>query len=103
MESDRQFPWYCALAYVPVLGLCCLFSSRQGDEEFLFHARQGFILFALEMFSTMILFVPKLGFWCFGLFSLLFACLHIRVLLEMRRGKRFKIPAVASLARLLET
>ncbi len=107
MKKDRsveeEFSWNSALAYVPVIGICSLFSVKPQTASEQFHARQGFVLFAVELFSSMVCFVPAVGWPLFFILIVGFAALHVKVLAEMRRGRRYRFLWLAGVVRLLES
>ncbi|MBW7876371.1 MAG: hypothetical protein H3C47_10325 [Candidatus Cloacimonetes bacterium] len=102
-SSEEEFSWNSALAYIPVLGICSLFSVKQQTASEQFHARQGFVLFSVELFSSMVCFVPVVGWPLFFILIFGFAFVHFKVLAEMRKGRRYRLLWLAGIVRLLES
>jgi uncharacterized membrane protein len=101
-DPKPELSFYAVLAYIPVVGLCSLFSVQQSDEDSHFHSKQGFVLFGAELFGSMVRFVPVVGGWLFLILVLLALFCHIKAWVEMYRGNRYIIPGIGKLAVLLE-
>jgi fumarate reductase subunit D len=93
-DADLQL---ATLAYLPVLCMVSVIAKRR--EEFVaFHARQGLVLFVLELGAAMLFFLPVIG-PAFAL-ALALACLAAAILgiRTVRRRGRWSIPLVGAVA-----
>jgi len=89
---------YAALAYLWVLALVPLLFKR--DRAFVqFHARQGFLLFAVEVAISMVMVIPVLG-WLVGFFGWLAAVLlSVLGLLAALTGRTWAMPILGEYAK----
>jgi fumarate reductase subunit D len=77
-----------ALSYLWVLCLVPLLGSK--DEFVKFHAKQGFVLFILELALVLVAWIPFIG-W---LISLIVAIVAIIGIIKALNGEKWEIPYV---------
>jgi fumarate reductase subunit D len=77
-----------ALSYIWVLCLVPLLGSK--DEFVKFHAKQGFVLFIIELALILVAWIPVIG-W---LLSLIVALVAIIGLIKALNGEKWEIPYV---------
>lgn len=87
---------FVVFSYVPILCLAPIL--RMGDDENLrFHARQGLVLFLIEIIAALFL-IPALSslFWK----AILIGCIGSAVagILFSLQGKKYRLPIIADLA-----
>lgn len=83
-----------AISYIWILALVPLLLKR--DNEFvMFHAKQGLVLFIIEVIGAFIFWIPVIG-W---LLWVLVVVLAIVGFLSALQGKRVELPVVSMLAR----
>ena len=82
-----------ALSYVWVLCLVPLLGSK--DEFVKFHARQGFVLFIIELALVLVGWIPVIG-W---LLSLAVGIVAIIGLIKALNGEKWEIPYIYNLSK----
>ncbi len=93
IEDNRVI---AAIGYVWILCLVPLFLKR--DSKFAqFHAKQGLVLFVIEIFGWLIFWVPLIG-WILGVLILIFAVLGIMNALQ---GVYWEIPILGKYAKMI--
>jgi len=88
---------YAILAYLWILCLIPLILKK--DNKFvLFHARQGLVVFVVELALGIIGIIPILG-WIIAFFgTVLFSVLSLIGIVQVLTGKYWKMPVVAEIA-----
>jgi len=94
--SSETSPLFVVFSYIPFLCLAPIL--RMGDNENLrFHARQGLVLFLIEIIAALFL-VPELSslFWK----AILIGCISLSIagVLFALQGKRSRLPIISDLA-----
>ncbi len=96
-ESDRvSNPLYIVFSYIPFL--CLLPILRLSESENLrFHAKQGLVLFLIEIFASVFL-IPAISSLVWR--AILIVCIgsSIAGILFALQGKRVRLPLIADLA-----
>jgi len=88
---------YAVLAYLWILCLVPLLLKKD-DEFILFHAKQGLMLFILEVAIGIIAVIPFLG-WLIGIVgTLLCGVLSIMGIIQVLMGNEWKIPVIGDWA-----
>lgn len=82
-----------ALSYVWVLCLVPLLGSK--DEFVKFHAKQGFVLFSIELALILVGWIPVVG-W---LASVIVAVVAIIALIKTLNGEKWEIPYIYNLSK----
>lgn len=82
-----------ALSYVWILCLIPLLGSK--DEFVKFHAKQGFVLFLIELVLILVGWIPLVG-WLASLIVVLVAIIGI---IKALNGERWEIPYVYNLSK----
>jgi len=82
-----------ALSYLWALCLIPLLGSK--DEFVKFHARQGFVLFVIEVVLTLVIWIPVIGF----LLGLVVGIVAIIGFIKALNGGRWEIPYVYNLSK----
>jgi len=82
-----------AIGYIWILCLVPLFLKRH-SKFCQFHAKQGLILFIVEIFGWLIFWLPLIG-WIIGILILIFAALGIMNALQ---GKYWEMPILGKYA-----
>lgn len=101
--QDYQNSFYMKLSYVPVIGLCSLFDQeRNSNEELYFHSKQGLSLLISELFCSCCWTIPIIGKPLFLLLLAMFIGFHIKIIMEIKKGRRWKVPVIGHVAVLLE-
>ncbi|MBI3120334.1 MAG: hypothetical protein HYZ08_01820 [Candidatus Kerfeldbacteria bacterium] len=84
---------YAALSYVWILCLVPLLLKR-GDSYILFHAKQGLVLFVIEVVGAVIFWVPVIG-WLLWVLVVLLAIIGF---LGALQGKKIRLPVISIIA-----
>ena len=82
-----------ALSYIWVLCIIPLLFSR--DEFVKFHARQGFVLFIIEVALVLVIWIPFIG-WLLGLVVGIVALVGV---LKALNGEKWEIPYIYNLSK----
>ena len=82
-----------ALSYVWILCLIPLLGSK--DEFVKFHAKQGFVLFLIELVLALVGWIPLVG-WLASLIVVLVAVIGI---IKALNGERWEIPYIYNLSK----
>jgi len=80
------------LAVVPYL-------FRRGDKFVQFHARQGVILFLLEMATWILVVIPILGWLANFILWIIWAVLSLLGIFGVWRGRKYRLPFIYQLAK----
>jgi uncharacterized membrane protein len=98
-ESDgtgETSPLFVVFSYIPILCLAPILKMGE-DENLRFHARQGLVLFLIEIIAALFL-IPALStlFWK----AILIGCIGSAItgVLFALQGKKYKLPIISDLA-----
>ena len=90
-----------AMALISYIGVLCLipFLSKDGDKFAKFHAKQGLVLFFLEVVSYFIIFfIPFFGIIIGNLLGLLWVVLSVIGIVNVINNEEKKLPVIGDLA-----
>lgn len=82
-----------ALSYIWILCLIPLLSSK--DEFVKFHARQGFVLFIIEVALVLVAWIPVIGWVLF----LIVAIIALVGIIKALNGEKWEIPYIGQWAK----
>jgi uncharacterized membrane protein len=92
---------YAILSYLWIF--CLIPVLMKKDDEFVrFHAKQGLVLFILEMAVAIIGIIPLLGSFIYVLGILICVILSIIGIIQVLMGNKWKIPVVNEWAEKIE-
>lgn len=96
-KEVREGKFFAVISYVGILCIIALILKK--DNRFaLYHARQGLVLFVLEVAAVIISIIPLLG-WLLGNIGMLAAIIaSVWGIILSLRGEASKIPVVSELA-----
>lgn len=94
--SSETSPLFVVFSYIPILCLAPILKMGE-DENLRFHARQGLVLFLIEIVAALFL-IPALSsmFWK----AILIGCIGSAIagILFALQGKRTRLPIISDLA-----
>ncbi|MEW6219798.1 MAG: hypothetical protein AB1634_09740 [Thermodesulfobacteriota bacterium] len=88
------------LAFVSYLGILCFFPLvlSQRDDYVHFHARQGLVIWILEVIAIALVYVPGAGFHLLQGLGLLCLVYSVAGLVSVLLGRAWRLPIVGQLA-----
>ncbi len=88
---------YSMISYVWLLCLIPLLAEKK-DEDVRFHARQGLTLFIVEVGVSVLGIIPFLGGMIFKFGTFVCGLLSIAGIIQVLRGKKWKMPVIGDWA-----
>ena len=96
-KDIEEGKFFAVISYISFLCIVSLVLKK--DNKFvLFHAKQGLVLFVIEVVSFVISIIPVLGWFLATVGWAIFTVVSLYGIWQSLQGKRYRIPLIAGIA-----